>query len=73
MWCDNIGAKYLLANPVFYARTKHFEIDFHFIRERVAHKLLYVHTGDQLANGFTKPLVVSKMKEFRFNLNLVSG
>jgi histone deacetylase 1/2 len=75
-WCDNIGAKYLSTNPVFHARTKHIEIDFHFVRERVAQKLLdirYVHTGDPLADGFTKPLVVFKMKEFRANLNLVSG
>lgn len=42
VWCDNIGAKYLTANPVFHARTKHIEVDYHFVRERVAHKLLEV-------------------------------
>lgn len=76
LWCDNIGAKYLSANPVFHARTKHIEIDFHFVRERVAQKLLdirFINTGDQLADGFTKPITASKLKEFRFNLNLVSG
>ena len=76
LWCDNIGARYLSANPVFHARTKHIEIDFHFVRERVAQKLLdirYIHTRDQLADGFTKPLATSRMKEFRHNLNLVSG
>jgi len=76
LWCDNIGAKYLSANPVFHARTKHIEIDFHFVRERVAQKLLEIHfinSADQLADGFIKPLVAAKVEEFRNNLNLVAG
>jgi hypothetical protein len=42
IWCDNIGATYLTVNPVFHGHVKHVEIDFHFIRERVARKLLDV-------------------------------
>ena len=73
LWCDNIGAKYLSANPVFHARTKHIEVDYHFVRERVARRLLeieYISTKDQVADGFTKPLTVRQMEIFKNNLNL---
>ncbi|XP_019087326.1 PREDICTED: uncharacterized protein LOC109127239 [Camelina sativa] len=35
VYCDNVGATYLCANPVFHSRMKHIAIDYHFIRERV--------------------------------------
>lgn len=76
LWCDNIGATYLAANHVFHARTKHVEIDFHFVRERVAQKLLdirFIHSGDQVADGFTKPIVAARIGKFQNDLNLVAG
>jgi histone deacetylase 1/2 len=74
--CDNLGATYLSANPVFHARTKHIEIDFHFVRERVAKNRLAIHfisSKDQVADGFTKALPVKKLDEFKRNLNLLQG
>jgi histone deacetylase 1/2 len=73
IWCDNLGAKYLSSNPVFHARTKHIEVDYHFVRERVTRGLLqidFVPTGDQIADGFTKPITVRQLENFKYNLNL---
>jgi len=53
--------------------TKHIEVDFHFVRERVAQGLLqirFVSTDDQVADGFTKALPVRQLEVFRNNLNL---
>lgn len=73
LWCDNLGAKYLSANPVFHARTKHIEVDYHFVRERVLQKLLeidFVSSQDQVTDGFTKALSVRLLENFKVNLNL---
>jgi hypothetical protein len=59
LWCDNLGATYLSANSVFHARMEHIEVDFHFVRERVALKLLDIWpivSRYQLADGLTKAL-----------------
>nr|ABA95721.1 retrotransposon protein, putative, Ty1-copia subclass [Oryza sativa Japonica Group] len=74
LWCDNLGATYMTANPVFHARTKHIEVDYHFVREQVAQKLLDIHfvsSQDQVADGFTKPISLQQLIGFRHNLNLV--
>jgi histone deacetylase 1/2 len=73
LWCDNLGATYLSANSVFYARAKHIGIDFHFVREQVLKKQLeirFIPSKNQVTDGFTKPLSLRNFEEFRFNLNL---
>ena len=71
IWCDNLGAIYLSANPIFHARTKHVEVDYHFVRDRVAKKeiqIRFIRSRDQLANVFTKPLSAASFTAFRFKL-----
>lgn len=40
LYCDNIGATYLSANPVFHSRMKHLALDYHFLKEQVQAKKL---------------------------------
>ena len=57
LWCDNKSATHLVANPMFHARTKHIELDLHFIRDRVLGKQLiiqYISSFEQFADIFTK-------------------
>lgn len=69
--CDNQSALQLARNPVFRGRTKHVEIDFHFVREKVASRdlqLQFVTSVQQLADLLTKPLTVDRLSFLRYKL-----
>jgi histone deacetylase 1/2 len=68
LWCDNMGA-----NPIFHARAKHIKIDFLFVRETILNKQLeirFIPSKDQVADGFTKPLLVRSYEDLKHNLNM---
>jgi hypothetical protein len=68
LWCENISTLAIASNPVFHARTKHIEVDFNFVRERVLRKDLavkFVSTLDQLVDIFTKSLPAHRFLDLR--------
>lgn len=75
IWCDNQSAIALAFNPIFHARTKHVEVDYHFIREKVLSKQIsvqHVGTFHQVADIFTKSLSVDRFLLLRSKLKVVN-
>ncbi|KAK1431723.1 hypothetical protein QVD17_08300 [Tagetes erecta] len=73
VYCDNISAVYLSGNPVQHQRTKHIEIDIHFVREKVrmGHiRVLHVPAPYQYADIFTKGLPRHLFQSFRTSLSI---
>jgi hypothetical protein len=74
VFCDNVSAQYLACNPVQHQRTKHAEIDLHFVRDKVAIgevKVLHVPSESQFGDIFTKGLPRTLHEDFRCSLNFL--
>ncbi|KAL5540215.1 hypothetical protein UlMin_044161 [Ulmus minor] len=74
-WCDNTSAGALASNPVYHSKTKHIEVDVHFIRDKVIEKKLdirYVPSLDQIADCLTKALSLSHFHVMRDKLGVVA-
>ena len=68
LYCDNQGAIALSKNPVQHQRSKHIDIKYHFIRSEVQNEtlnLMYVPTGDNIADVFTKPVSRVRLDKFK--------
>ncbi|GJZ68167.1 ribonuclease H-like domain-containing protein [Tanacetum coccineum] len=70
---DNASVVYLSTNPVQHQRTKHIEIDIHFVHDYVASgqvRVLHIPSQFQYADIFTKGLPSALFLEFRSSLNV---
>lgn len=83
LWCDDLSASALASNHVYHARTKHIELDIHFVRDKVLEGKLsiqYVPSSDQITDLLTKSLAQTRFLIFKdkfgvkdFKLQLEGG
>lgn len=71
-YSDNLSALNLTINPLMHSRSKHVQLDYHFIRAKVALKHIetaYLHNSEQVADIFTKALLQEPFLKFCSKLN----
>ena len=74
-YCDNKAAISVSHNPVQHDKTKHIEVDKHFIKENFEKGIIcmtYIPTREQLADIFTKGLQKSSFEDFIYKLNMIN-
>jgi hypothetical protein len=73
-YCDNVSVVYMSVNPVHHKRTKHIELDIHFVHEHVQVgdlRVLHVPTREQYDGVMTKGLPTSTFEAFRSSMCVV--
>ncbi|KAJ9552074.1 hypothetical protein OSB04_016119 [Centaurea solstitialis] len=73
VYTDNVSAMYLSGNPVQHQRTKHVEVDIHFVRELVRRgyvRVLHIPSRHNFSDIFTKGLPRVLFEDFRSSLSL---
>ena len=75
VYTDSQSAIELAKNPTYHARTKHVDIRYYFVREKVENKeieFVYQPTATLLADNFTKAVSIQKTKDFIAEANLLA-
>ncbi|HEX4706357.1 MAG TPA: reverse transcriptase domain-containing protein, partial [Candidatus Udaeobacter sp.] len=76
IFIDNQSAIAIARNPEFHDRTKHIEVRYHFLRQKIENReieLEYIPTGEQVADALTKGLSREKLVSFSAKMGLRDG
>ncbi|XP_020972557.1 uncharacterized protein LOC110269212 [Arachis ipaensis] len=74
VYCDNLSAVMFSANPILHSRSKHFEVDLHFVQDRVFKgqlRVIHIPVDSQIADVLTKPLSTASFEKFKNKLRVV--
>ena len=76
IYYNNLSSIQLAKNPLFHARTKHIEVHYHFVRERILSgevELQYVPTDRQNTDIFIEPLGLESCSNSRVRLGCITS
>ena len=75
LYCYNKAAISISHSPIHHDKTKHIEVDRHFIKEKIEKGIIcmtYIPTREQLADIFTKGLQKSSFEDFICKLDMIN-
>ena len=75
IYCDSQSAIFMAKNPTYHSKTKHIDIQYHFVRDMVEEKkvlLMKVDTLKNVADSLTKSMSTEKFSWCRGSMGIVA-